>query len=396
MLDGFFDNVSVFASDVDRAFWVSTTISIVMFVLVIGFMFFFAFKYHHSRVKDEDIENIEDHIGLEVAWTVIPTLLLMVIFYYGYTSLQQLRTMPEDAFNIEVLGKRWSWTFTYPNGKVTSELYVPKDKNILLTMTAPVNDVLHSFYVPVFRTKEDVIPGRESKLWFNATKIGRYDVECAEYCGTRHSFMLTKVDVMEQENFDDWYGSDKRTPYEKKEEKSEGAILFESLGCNGCHSMDGSVIVGPSLKDLDASEQYIKDAIMTPNRDIAEGFPPDVMPDMSAMINEKQLVELVKFIKGEDKVSLGEVLFEQSGCTGCHSIDESTLVGPGLKGVFNKERVFIDGTRLIADEAYLKNSILRPNEHVVEGFSPGIMTSFETILKEEEVDEIVNYIKALK
>jgi len=396
MLEDFFSNVSVFASDVDRAFWVSTIISLLMFVIVIGAMLYFAFKYHHTKVKDEDIQNIKHNLALEIAWTVIPTILLMVIFYYGYTSLKQVRTMPENAFTVEVLAKRWSWTFTYPNGKVTSELYVPKNENVVLNMTAPRNDVLHSFYVPVFRTKEDVVPGKITKLWFNATKIGRYDVECAEYCGTRHSYMLTKVDVMDKEKFDTWYASDKRSPYEKKGEKSEGAILFESLGCNGCHSMDGSVIVGPSLKDFAKDDMYLKDAIMKPNKDIAEGYPADVMPDMSAMINEKQLLELMKFIRGEDKISQGEVLFEQSGCNGCHSIDTTTIVGPGLKALFNKQRVLSDGTKVIADEVYLKNSILKPDKQVVKGFSPGIMTSFEAVLKEKEVDEIIKYLKVIK
>lgn len=294
-------NVSVFTSAVDMAFLLSTII-----LIVIGTILLFAFKYHNTKVKDENIKKIEDNLSLRIAWIVIPTILLMVIFYYAYTSLKQFTTMPEDAFTIDVLGKKCSVSFTYPNGKITSELYVPKNRDIVLNITASKNDVLHSFNIPVFLTKEDVIPGKTTKLWFNASKIGRYDIECAEYSETRSS-MLTKVDVMNKDKFDEWYASEKYSPYEKKEDKSEGAILFESFSCNTCHSMDGSIIDGPSLKDIDAVDSYLRESIMEPNKYIVEGYPPNIMPDMSDIINEKQLIELIKFINGTDKLILKDL-----------------------------------------------------------------------------------------
>lgn len=413
MLEGMSEQVSTFAADVDRAFWVSTIISFVMFVLVIGAMLFFVWKYHHSRVKPEDIENIEDNLGLEIAWTVIPTMLLMIIFYYGYEALKSVRTMPKTGFDVEVLAKRWSWSFIYPNGKRTSELYVPLNENIRLKMTVPANDVLHSFYVPAFRIKEDVIPAQITRLWFNANKTGRFNIECAEYCGTRHSFMLSFVDVMNKEDFDNWYKSEKLTPYDKEEEKSEGEVLFETLGCISCHSMDGSIIVGPSLKDIYSKEvsilkngktlkkirdeKYLKESILTPNKEIVEGFFPDIMPPFKQQIDQKQLQALVLFIKGEKSgPSKGQILFETRGCTGCHSLDASVIVGPSLKGIFMRETNIQGLGKVISDEAYIRNSILNPNRQIVEGFPAGVMIPYKDILSEDDVKEIILYLKEIK
>ena len=198
MLEGFNQDVSTFSADIDRAFWITTGISLGIFLLITGLIIYFIFRYHHSKVKPTEIRNIKNYLVLEITWTVIPAILFFIIFYYGYSAFRQIRTMPKDAFTVDVLGKRWSWTFTYPNGKRTGELYVPQGENIRLRLHVPDNDVLHSLYVPAFRVKEDLVPGQENHLWFNATIPGRYDIQCAEYCGTRHSYMLSKVEVMEK------------------------------------------------------------------------------------------------------------------------------------------------------------------------------------------------------
>lgn len=313
MLEGFNRNVSTFAADVDRAFWISTGISLAMFLLVVGLMIYFILRYHHSRVKPDEIRNIRDHLGLQIVWTVIPTILLFVIFYYGYSAFREVRTVPKDTFNVEVLGKRWSWTFIYPNGKETSELYVPVGENIRLRLHAPVNDVLHSFYVPAFRVKEDVVPGRDTHLWFKSTVMGRYDIECAEYCGTGHSRMLSKVEVMEKGAFDTWYAGDKLSPHDKGAPQGEGEVLYKTLGCASCHSLDGSIIVGPSfkglfgkkvqvmtngkLREVTADEAYIRDSVRTPAKDVVKGFPGGVMPNLSDEINKNQMEAIIAFIK---------------------------------------------------------------------------------------------------
>jgi cytochrome c oxidase subunit II len=445
MLEGFNRDASTYAADVDRAFWITTGISAAMLLLVVGLMAFFIFRYHHSRVKPEEIRNIKDYLPLEIAWTVIPTILLFVIFYYGYSAFRQMRTMPKDAFNVEVLGKRWSWTFSYPNGKMTSELYVPEGENIHLHLHAPLGDVLHSFYVPAFRVKEDVVPGRKTHIWFKSTVPGRYDIECAEYCGAGHSRMLSKVEVMKKGDFDAWYASNKTSPHEKGAPESEGEQLYETLGCASCHSLDGSIIVGPSFKGLYGSrvkvltdgkarevvadDAYIRSSVRTPNKDVAAGFPAGVMPNLSAEIDAKQMQALITFIKGQSGTKKsaapapeaktetepkaeaqaeaaaapaplnGATLFKTKGCIACHSLDGSKKVGPSLKGIFqSRQTVVTDGKRreVTADAAYLRRSIEHPNADIVAGFPRGVMPEFGKMLKPDEVAALVNYLKGVK
>lgn len=452
MLSGFNQDVSSFAADVDQAFWISVGISGAMLILVVGLIIFFILRYHNSRVKPEDIRNIKNYTPLEITWTVIPTILLFIIFYYGYSAFRELRTMPKNAFVVDVLGKRWAWTFTYPNGKRTSELYVPMGENIRLRLHAPENDVLHSFYVPAFRVKEDVVPGRNNHLWFNATKTGRYDIECAEYCGTGHSRMLSKVEVMQKDAFDSWYASKKLSPHDTSTPKSEGEELYKTLGCSSCHSLDGSVIVGPSFKGIYGKtievitnkeqrkvlvdDEYIKASVRTPAKDVVKGFPKGVMPNFSGLVNEKQLNSIVEFIKQQSKTYEttkqepkkevvqetqkaaptqtqkaapkaaspnqkldGAVLFKTKGCTACHTVDGSKKVGPTLKGVYNSMQEVITDKKVRkvkADEAYLHRSIQDPNADIVKGFPSGIMPQFGKMLKPEEIDALVKYLKEVK
>ncbi|WP_309498233.1 cytochrome c oxidase subunit II, partial [Sulfurovum sp.] len=178
-LQGFDARAATFAADVDHAFWLNFWISIVLGLSVIIPMVYFAWKYRESNVKNEDIENVTHNTALEIAWTLIPTAMLMVLFYYGYTSMQALRTMPAESESIvvQVEGSKWKWKYEYPANKsghvhkitsvydkklggVQRGLYVPKGQNIILEMTAPLNDVIHAWFVPAFRMKEDVVPGR--------------------------------------------------------------------------------------------------------------------------------------------------------------------------------------------------------------------------------------------
>lgn len=441
MLEGFNKHVSTFSTDIDRAFWITTGISIGIFILVIALMVYFIFRYHYSRVKPKEIQNIKGHLGLEITWTVIPAIFFFVIFYYGYSTFMEIRTMPEDAFSVDVLGKRWSWTFTYPNGKQSAELYVPEGKNIRLHLHAPVDDVLHSFYVPAFRIKEDVVPGRENHLWFKATVPGRYDIQCAEYCGTRHSYMLSTVEVMEERAFDAWYASDRLSPHDTGSLKEgDGEVLYKTLGCSSCHSLDGSIIIGPSFKDIYGKkikvvtagkprevvvdDAYISDSVRTPAKDVVENFPEGIMPNLSDQINEEQMNAIITFIKAQStlqnepsskpmaepevKTPLknevqelpldGATLFNTKGCIGCHSLDGSKRVGPSLKGIYQSRQSVISEGKLrevTADEIYLYNSIHTPNADVVEGFEPGIMPPFGEILSEEEIKALVEYLKGI-
>lgn len=387
MLEGFNQRAATFAADVDQALYINLIISIVLFISVIGPMVYFAWKYRASKVKNEDIENVTHHTGLEITWTVIPTIMMFVLFYYGYSSMRALRTMPDASTSIPIAveGKKWSWNFTYPanaNGYVhkTAELYVPANKNIILNMTAPLNDVLHSFFVPAFRMKEDVVPGRITKQWFNSAELGSYDVECAEYCGTRHSYMLSKINVISKEDYDAWFNSSKRTPGAEDKKISKGQEVFETNGCNSCHSItDNTVIVGPSLMGITDKHdaQYIKDALVNPDKNVPEGFSPGVMPAFN--LSDEDFKALMEYFNNTEK---GEELFQTNGCNGCHSIDDdSVLVGPSLKGISAKH-----------DTKYLVDAIATPDKDVPEGFSAGIMPPFS--LSDEDMKELVKYIKS--
>jgi len=304
-LQGFDARAATFAADVEQAFWLNFWISIILFASVVVPMLYFAWKYNANKVKNEDVENITHNTALEIAWTLIPTAMLMVLFYYGYTSMQALRTMPAESESIivHVQGKKWSWKHTYePNqsGFVhkSKELYVPKDTNIILKMTAPLNDVIHSYFVPAFRMKEDVVPGRVTKQWFNSNVLGTYDVECAEYCGTRHSDMYSKIHVIPKAEYNAWFeGNSKVGPGEKEVAKSKGQELYDDNGCSGCHSIDSdAILVGPALKGIGAKHdaQYLKDAILNPDKDVPEGFYPGVMPPFA--MPDADVAALVDYI----------------------------------------------------------------------------------------------------
>ena len=318
-LSGFNSMAATFSKDVDQAFWINFWISIILGLSVLIPMFYFAWKYRASNVKDEEIENITHNTKLEIAWTLIPTIMMMFLFYYGYSSMKILRTMPAESESIviQVEGSKWKWKYEYPankNGfvhKITSVydkkigdvkrgLYVPVGTNIILKMTAPLNDVIHSYYIPAFRMKEDVVPGRTTKQWFKADKVGTYDVECAEYCGTAHSYMYSKVVVMEQAEYDAWFATEGKTPYEdaNAEPISKGQALYEDNGCSGCHSIDSTdTIVGPGLKGIGEKHDaaYLKNALVNPDKDVPEGFFPGVMPPFA--LPDEDIAELVKYMQ---------------------------------------------------------------------------------------------------
>ncbi len=415
MLEGM-EGVSTFAADVDRAFWVVNVISVFLFAVVIGSMLYFVYKYNTKKHPPELAQNIEHYTPIEIAWTVIPTILLGIIFYYGLDSLRAQRTMPTGAETIQVKVKaqKWSWSFEYANGKKSSELFVPINKDIKLSMTAPLNDVLHSFYVPAFRTKEDIVPGQTTYLWFNATKKGKFNILCAEYCGTRHSYMQSFVNVVDEVEFSEWLNP------KVVEVKSKGLELLEQNGCLGCHSQENQVLVGPSFKDtynkkvmvttgdkkieLLRDDKYLKDAILNPDKEIVDGFYPSIMPAFKGVLSDEDVNEIIKYLKGEvdtpvkEKID-GKEIVQNNGCIGCHSTDGTQVVGPSFKDIYNRKvKISINGTtkEVISDDQYLETAILKPDDEIVEGFYPGIMPSFQNVLKDEEVKAVIQYLKTVK
>lgn len=178
-------------------------ISVVLLLGITATMIYFVFKY--NRKKGHAPVDIHGNVLLEIIWIAIPTLLVLSMFYFGYTGFREIREVPKNAFKVNVEAMMWKFTFKYENGKVTDTLYVPKDKSVQLSMTSV--DVNHAFYIPAFRIKEDIIHGKVNNLYFTAKEIGKYDVACAEYCGLKHSMMYSAVKVLPEDDFKLWYNS---------------------------------------------------------------------------------------------------------------------------------------------------------------------------------------------
>jgi len=198
-----FDDVSNFVNSVDGTFLYSLIVSIFFLVLITFLMIFFVIKY--SRKKNPKGTNIHGNMGLEIVWTGIPTILVLIMFWYGWQGYKEMVNVPEGAFPVNVTAQMWKWSFKYQDGKNTDTLYVPVNTPIKLILNS--NDVNHSFFIPAFRLKKDVFPNRERVAWFIAKETGAYDIACSEYCGLNHSYMYSKIIVMPVEEFNNWmYG----------------------------------------------------------------------------------------------------------------------------------------------------------------------------------------------
>lgn len=301
---------------VDDVMLFIVAVSVVLLVGITAVMIYFVFKYH--RKKGHKPVDIHGNIWLEIVWIGIPTLLVLGMFYYGYLGFSKIRTIPEDAFTIEVTARMWSWEFNYPNGKKTDTLYVPVNRHIKLDMES--QDVNHSLFIPAFRVKEDVIAGRKNYLSFKPDEVGHFDIACAEYCGLRHSMMYTELVVMSENDFEDWYGGKiKSTSDTAKTEQDVVALnkqphnlLFEK-GCMTCHTIDGSEKIAPSFKGLVGTkkivitdgeereivvdEEYLQRSILEPNEDIVKGYAVGMMPSQKYNLNDEELAKVIEQIK---------------------------------------------------------------------------------------------------
>ncbi|MCK6606092.1 MAG: cytochrome c oxidase subunit II [Ignavibacteriaceae bacterium] len=196
-------SLSNYVEKTDFAFYFITAISAVLLIFITVLMLYFVYKYNAKRHKKA--VNIEGNVPLEIFWTIVPIFLVGAMFYYGYIGYDELANPPADSMHVTVTGQMWKWTFKYENGLETDTLYVPKDKAVTLDLKSL--DVNHSFYIPVFKFKRDVLPNKNNSIWFRATETGSHDIACAEYCGLEHWNMYTKVVVMEQAEYDAWMQS---------------------------------------------------------------------------------------------------------------------------------------------------------------------------------------------
>ncbi|PYT05033.1 MAG: cytochrome c oxidase subunit II [Acidobacteria bacterium] len=298
------DQASSYAGRVDSLYAFLCVLTFLVGGLIAVVITYFAIKYRRGS-ENEIPRAVEGSIRLEIVWTVIPFIISMGIFVWGANLYYTMYRAPNEALDIYVVAKQWMWKIQHLDGqREINELHIPVGRKVKVTLTT--EDVIHSFFVPAFRIKMDVVPGKYSTIWFEATKPGRYHLFCAEYYGTSHSGMIGWIDVMEPSEYQSWLAGG----------AAEGSLA-----------------------------------------------------------------------------SSGEKLFQQLACITCHRSDAQGR-GPVLEGLFGKEVQLQDGSKLIADESYLRESILNPRAKVVAGFQP-IMPTFQGQVSEEQVLQLIAYIKSI-
>ncbi len=303
---------SNFAGPVDSLYDFLYWSSLISCILVIGGLVFFAFKYKRKTANDSTA-YISHNATLEFLWSFIPFVIFLAVFAWGWKIFYDMKRAPKNAFEIHVVGQKWYWDFKYKSGKKTTGTFkVPYNKPIKLIMTS--RDVLHSFYVPAFRIKQDVIPGRYTTLWFTATKLGTYQMFCTEYCGSGHSAMLAKVEVVPEAEFEEWLSDD---PYKGLSMAEVGQKVFTQR-CIACHNNTAEKKIGPGFKGLygkerlivagttlkdgkpmtvKADDNYLRESILNPNAKKAKGYENAVMTSFQGQLSDNELDGIIEYIK---------------------------------------------------------------------------------------------------
>jgi len=297
-----FSNASNFVDGVDLSFAIILGASVFFLVAITVVMIWFVIKYNRKRHPIPG--NVKENHKLEIIWTVIPTILVLIMFYYGWMGYKPMREFPEDSIEVKAIAQMWSWNFEYSNGKVSDTLVVPIDKAVTLNLVS--RDVLHSLYIPAFRIKEDVIPGVDNKMWFIGQELGDYNILCAEYCGDRHSYMMSKVYVLPEADYTKWVN-------DKSSAEHPGLQIMKKNACTSCHSLDGSKLIGPSFKgvwgitetvvtngvdrEITVNEEYIKTSLHEPNTDVVKGYNQGLMISYKDLVNEEEINDIIEYLK---------------------------------------------------------------------------------------------------
>ncbi|RAP29479.1 cytochrome c oxidase subunit II [Candidatus Marinamargulisbacteria bacterium SCGC AG-343-D04] len=300
---------SSFSSNYDSLFYFIFWLSVIFTIAIVGVTLYFSFKYKRSESNLVAKKQIVHNNKLEIIWTAIPFVIVMFIFYWGFKDYLYMTVSPENAYEVRVTGKKWFWTYEYPETgvKTVGELVVPVGRPIKLVMSS--TDVLHSFYIPNLRVKRDVVPNKYSNLWFDVTQEGIYQIFCTEYCGDQHSNMDSKLIVKSYEDFLDWMEEQKRGASKDVPLDLLGKKLYKEQGCNSCHSLDGSVVVGPSWKGIygaqrllaDGSEvkvddNYLRESIVYPAKKIVKGYP-NIMASYAGLLSDREINGIIEYIK---------------------------------------------------------------------------------------------------
>ena len=315
------DQASTFARDVDQLhfFVILTTFAV---STAVGLTAIFFFILYRRRSETQTTPHIEPPVWMEALFVTVPLFFFLLWFFLGYKEFVRQQTPPSDAMDVYVMAKKWMWKFAWPDGpNAINVLRVPAGRNVRLLMTS--RDVIHSFYVPEFRIKQDVLPGRYTQTWFNAVEPGRYQILCAEYCGAGHSIMRGEVIVMKPQEYEDWLAVQKRGLTTRQDGAptaldsapplsnlvDQGRRVAIEQGCVKCHTTDGTRHIGPTWLDLyhrrekltdgtfvDADEAYLTESMMEPAAKVVDGFQP-VMPSFQGKIAAPEVAALVEYIK---------------------------------------------------------------------------------------------------
>ncbi len=319
---------STYAGDTDFVFYFIYWTCVFFFIVMMGAVGYFVLSYR-QKSEGEKVPDIKGSHALELGWATVPGVFLVAMFYLGFEGWVNQAVPPKDAYEIRVTAQKWNWSFTYlKDGKAVTKggqdsecmkavdsprrdvecnepLRIPAGKPVKLVMNSI--DVLHSFYVPDFRIKKDVVPGRYTVVWFEAPEVGPHDIFCTEYCGDKHGYMYSRVEVLEPAKFDAWLK-------EEADKLGEGGLppakeFFAQKGCPACHSVDGANGVGPTLKgkygtmekladgsEVKIDDEYLRESILNPTAKIVAGYPP-AMPSFQGQLKEAEVNHLIDYIK---------------------------------------------------------------------------------------------------
>ena len=293
---------STTAQHVDALYFALTVISLFFMVVVFLPILFFCVKYRRGSLADRANPSSGSNL-VEIGWTTLPTVMGLGLFVWGAVDYFRIERMPDDALAVQVVGKQWMWKIQHAEGKrEINELHIPVDRTIALTMTS--QDVIHSFFVPAFRVKQDVVPGKYTSEWFKPTRTGEFHIFCSQYCGTDHARMIGRVVVMQPQAYERWL----RTGEQTESVVRAGERLFHDRGCSGCHAPT-STFHAPLLEGLyrnpvpladgsivTADDQYLRDSILQPAKQISAGYP-NIMPSFSGHLSEEEIMQLIAYLK---------------------------------------------------------------------------------------------------
>lgn len=296
------------AQRVDNLYGFLIAASFISCAILIGGMIYFALKYKRKSDNDKTAYITHD-TRLEILWSVIPLIIFLVVFGWGWVVYHDMRTMPQNALEIHVTGKQWAWMSEYKNGVKSPDIVVPIGRDVKIILTA--EDVIHSLYIPSFRIKQDAVPGRYTALWFHSNKLGEFHVFCTEFCGTSHSGMITKLRVVTQEEFDKWLTEESEISTLPIADR--GAKIFKTRACASCHNVDNATVkVGPALyqkfglenyeleggEKVVVDENYLRESILNSQAKLVKGFGPrSAMPAYQGQLSEAEVSALIEYIK---------------------------------------------------------------------------------------------------